>query len=258
MFHSFGTWGSHFHGSRSVAWTYLRDHIMKDCQKFNVCLNRVSAMNLSGLTIQQKTNIAVSMHLKKVSSATKDVYAHKDDNPSNWRLYKSWVVLQETVKIRFAAEKQQATSDADGDWGDVVITDNDVGVDKDAPILDNDGSSLGITKKENAKPSVFSGRDRAKRAIFRDEILAKRAKSVTDLVINEQTKAKAMIGLHDQAKVRNMRGLLQDPFVSSTMKKNYGQNRTDFGVGRCCCRNHRDGSARRWRKRKWRERRWKQ
>jgi hypothetical protein len=187
------------------------------------------AMNLSGVTMEQKKNIAVALHLKKISSSTKDVYNHKDDDPTAWRLYPSWVVLQETIKIRLSFEGKKAPEvdvdvdvDVDDDWKDEANNNDEKKKTDDNDKLgvpDNDRYSTNAMKKENVKSVVFSGRDRAKRAIFRDEILTKRSKSITELVINEKTKAKAMLGLHDQAKVRNMRGLLQDPFISAEMKK---------------------------------------
>ncbi|KAG7367739.1 hypothetical protein IV203_030410 [Nitzschia inconspicua] len=55
-------------GRRGVIWQFLRDTVTKECQKFNVSLNRVRNANLSGLTEEEKVNVAVASHLRKISS----------------------------------------------------------------------------------------------------------------------------------------------------------------------------------------------
>ncbi|KAG7369279.1 hypothetical protein IV203_032022 [Nitzschia inconspicua] len=86
-------------GRRGVIWQFLRDTVTKECQKFNVSLNRVRNANLSGLTEEEKVNVAVATHLRKISVG-ETLYSYKNFDKISWRFYGAWHVLKDTEKVR--------------------------------------------------------------------------------------------------------------------------------------------------------------
>ena len=75
-------------GSLGKAWNYVRDTVLKEVQKFNGTLNIVLHLGLSGVTHQQKVNIAVAVFLKKLKHGQTH-YEYRDFDPNTWRLCKS-------------------------------------------------------------------------------------------------------------------------------------------------------------------------
>ena len=71
---------------------HWKDKIARDIKKFNKALLLVFASKPTGVTEQEKVNIAVALHLKKADSASS---RHKDFQPHDWKFYKAWLVLKE-------------------------------------------------------------------------------------------------------------------------------------------------------------------
>ena len=66
----------------------MRDNVFGNLQKFNKAIRKVEVSNPSGVTEQQKINMAVAIHLGKTNKMD---YEFKDFDPFFWRLYKSWL-----------------------------------------------------------------------------------------------------------------------------------------------------------------------
>lgn len=94
-----GTWTDHAPGGTSgKIWNYICDTILKDVQHFYRALNLVLNMGLSGLTHEEKVNIAAAIFLKRVKEgATHHEYKGFDAN--KWRLFKAYLMLKETGKL---------------------------------------------------------------------------------------------------------------------------------------------------------------
>lgn len=88
-------WDRDPNGDNMIVWHYIRDTIMKETQKFNTALTQV--MYLSGLTNEEKINVAVAIFLKKTEPG-KNLQDYKEFDPNQWRLYKAWKVLKKCPK----------------------------------------------------------------------------------------------------------------------------------------------------------------
>jgi hypothetical protein len=210
-------------GSKSIVWYYLRDTLLKECQKFNGTYNKTLAMNLTGVSQQQIINIAVAMHQKLFTSEGKSVYAYKDSDPNCWRLYTSWVVLKETVKFK-APTTPKKPSEEILDSGFVVSIDEAEleqrnNSEESSTSLALETASLNTTSKDVASLSGFVGRDKAKKGIIQEQLLVKRTVAIEDLAETEKKKLKVMVGLHDQALVRNLYLIVNDNATDAATKE---------------------------------------
>jgi small ubiquitin-related modifier len=85
--------GTYHHRGPSV-WTYLRDSIFKDIKKFvNGALLLVSLSKPSGVTEQQKINVAVAIHMKKTNYMNHEYKNY--DATKEWRNYLAWIQLKD-------------------------------------------------------------------------------------------------------------------------------------------------------------------
>jgi len=110
-----GTWSDRDPGGDTAkVWCYIRDALLKDVQRFCRTLNVVLNMGLSGLTHQEKVNIAVALCLKKMKDGDTH-HQHKNFDPNKWRLCKACVALKQTGKL---AEPTASTRPSD------EVTDN--------------------------------------------------------------------------------------------------------------------------------------
>jgi hypothetical protein len=82
------------YGERGVSAVknFWSDNISRDCKKFNKSLIKVYASNPTGVTLEEKINIAVALHLKKADSASS---RHRGFNPNDWKYYRAWLVLKQ-------------------------------------------------------------------------------------------------------------------------------------------------------------------
>jgi hypothetical protein len=76
----------------SAVKNFFSDNISRDCKKFNKSLIKVYASRPTGVTNEEKINIAVAMHLKKADTASS---RHRDFPVNDWKFYKAWLVLKE-------------------------------------------------------------------------------------------------------------------------------------------------------------------
>ena len=76
----------------SAITNHWKEKISRDVKRFNKALLQVFASKPSGVTEQEKINIAVAIHVKKADNASS---RHRDFQPMDWVFYKSWLVLKE-------------------------------------------------------------------------------------------------------------------------------------------------------------------
>ena len=88
----------YFRGDR--VFPYLRDNVFPDVQKFNKARRIVEASSPSGVTDDQKINMAVAIHLRRTK---KMEYQFKDFNSTEWRFYSAWKELHKLPKFSFSA-----------------------------------------------------------------------------------------------------------------------------------------------------------
>ncbi|KAG7371558.1 hypothetical protein IV203_020128 [Nitzschia inconspicua] len=139
-------------GRRGVIWQFLRDTVTKECQKFNVSLNRVRNANLSGLTEEEKVNVAVASHLRR---------------------------FRAPQQSRLPSEEVASAVDAFDD--NSTLSDSPV----ESPV--DDVPVLSVSSKSSRR-----GRDKAKNDAFFNNILAKKTKILAEIRTEERRKADAM------------------------------------------------------------------
>jgi len=203
-----GTWSDRDpNGDTCKIWHYMRDTILKDVQKFYGALNAVLNMGLSGVTHQQKVNIAVAIFLKKVKDGSTH-YQHKDFDPNKWRLYKAYLILKETGKLAEPipasrpSEELAAQSDHPSESNKGFITDS---------------SQLKTTTRGRNK-SGFSGRDAAKKAQEREDDLKRKTSALRSFARTEKKKLKVMQDIEAQVKTQNIIAMLSHPAVSGNRR----------------------------------------
>ena len=78
---------------------YLRDNVFNSFHKFNKCLRHIYVCNPTGVTEQQKINMAAAVFNRKVKGLD---YAFKDYNAaSHWKMYQGWVAVRHLPKFSF-------------------------------------------------------------------------------------------------------------------------------------------------------------
>jgi hypothetical protein len=82
------------YGDRAISAVknFWSDSISRDCKKFNKSLMKVYASRPTGVTLEEKINIAVALHLKKADSASS---RHRSFPPNDWKFYQAWLVLKD-------------------------------------------------------------------------------------------------------------------------------------------------------------------
>jgi hypothetical protein len=63
---------------------HWKDQVSRDVKKFNKALLKVHSSNLSGVTHEEKVNIAVAINLGKTDVAS---YRHQDFEAKDWKFY---------------------------------------------------------------------------------------------------------------------------------------------------------------------------
>lgn len=90
-----------YHQRGDRVFPYLRDNVFPDVQKFNKARRLVELSCPSGVTEQQKVNMAVAIHLKE---STMMDYKYKDFDPYLWRFYSAWLQLRKLPKFAFGSD----------------------------------------------------------------------------------------------------------------------------------------------------------
>ena len=87
-----------FHHRGMRIYPYLRDNVFPQLQKFNKCLRHIYACNPTGVTEQQKINMAVAL-FKKVAKGMD--YEYKEYDTKNWKMYAGWLAVRHLPKFQF-------------------------------------------------------------------------------------------------------------------------------------------------------------
>jgi hypothetical protein len=88
-----------FHNRGFSAWAHLRDSVFRDVQKFNEALRIVYLSVPSGVTEEQKINMAVAIHMNKTKHMN---YDYKDYDSKKWRNYFAWLNLKDLPKFMYS------------------------------------------------------------------------------------------------------------------------------------------------------------
>jgi hypothetical protein len=200
-------------GTGCKVWHYVRDTIMKSFQKFNASLNAVMNMNLSGVSHQQKINIAVAYFLKQVKQDNTP-YDFKDfDAEKKWRLYKACLILKDTAKAappsavrRPSEEVTDASRNEDEEDNEGFLTDS-------ADSRNSTATSLNTTTR--GKQKSYKGRDAAKTALSKEEQQAKKVAALADFASTEKSKLQVIADLKLQVQAQNMIAMLSHPSVQT-------------------------------------------
>ena len=83
--------GTYHHRTPDGIWGFLRDTVLKDVQAFNKSLRLVYLSEPSGVSEEDKINMAVAIHKSKVERME---YRFKDYEARDWKCYDAWNVLK--------------------------------------------------------------------------------------------------------------------------------------------------------------------
>ena len=217
-----GTWTDRDpDGNACKVWHFVRNTILKDVQRFYRTLNAVLNMELSGVTHEQKVNIAVAMFLKKIQEG-KTHYDYRDFDANKWRLFKAYLVLKETGKLaeptpamqpsqELAAQQQRSEESG-------TCTDENEG-------FITDSSALKATTRRS-KTKSYSGRDAAKGKEKRELQLNKKVKALQSFARTKKKKLKVMNDIKTQVQTQNIVAMLSHPAVANNeaMSKRLARN----------------------------------
>jgi hypothetical protein len=178
------------YGERGVSavknfWT---DNIARDCMRFNKSLVKVYASKPTGVTLDEKVNIAVALHLKKADTASS---RHKDFPAGEWKYYQAWLVLKEhRAFIPPTAHQVEESVDLED------LEDDDDNDDADSPTGSGSGSSsvekrrlfntpvnaVSVTKKSMNDRGPGPGAKKTKRLAKEEEYRKKKTKLQESMV----------------------------------------------------------------------------
>lgn len=144
--------------SLSAVRNYWTDNIARDCKRFNKSLVLVYASRPTGVSIEQKINIAVALHLKKADTASS---RHRDFPPGDWKFYEAWLVLKEHRGFRPPSQEQiedqvELDDDDDDELPDAEGTGGEDSNSTPSDLSGNEGRRL-FTPGANVSVSVSNG-----------------------------------------------------------------------------------------------------
>lgn len=160
-------------------------------------------MGLSGVTYEQKVNIAVAMYLKRVKEG-QTPYDLRDFDASKWRLFKAYLVLKDTGKL---AEPTASTRPSDEVRTQVENT------------SESDANEGFITDSSTLKPRAgkggknFVGRDQAKKNEQREDYMKRKTIALEAFAGTEAKKLKVMEDIKTQVHTQNIIAMLGHPSV---------------------------------------------
>ena len=176
---------------------HWKDNISRDVKKFNKAILMVFRSKPSGVTEEEKINIAVAIHLKKADSASS---RHKDFQPFDWIYYRAWLVLKNHKAFVPPTPEQMEDEvviedSASPDSSDTAVADTDTTPTTlfETP-TPNAGKSRGPgpgSKKTRAK--AIEDEYKNKRTRIQEELLEVQKKRQSDfaMFVNNQAKAQA-------------------------------------------------------------------
>jgi hypothetical protein len=68
-----------------------KDLLSRNAKKFNTCLVRILKAKPTGVTEDQKVNMAITIHLGKIDTM---LYCFKDFEPNDWKYHQAWLILR--------------------------------------------------------------------------------------------------------------------------------------------------------------------
>jgi hypothetical protein len=196
-------------GRQGLVWKYVRDTILKDTQKFNATLNVVLNSGLSGISHDEKVNIAVAYHLNKIKDGDNKYDFKGFDSENKWRLFKAWYILKDTEKVAPPQEARHPTDEMSGQDEEIHDTDNE------GFITDSSGSNKSTLNSttRGKKRSSYQGRDAAKKDELRASHMDKKIKALDTIAATEKSKLKVIHDLKLQVQAQNMIAMLSHPTV---------------------------------------------
>ena len=87
-----------YHKRGKTGYPYLRDSVSSNVQKFQKALRSIYLSNTTGVMEQEKTNMAVAIHLKKVKNMD---YEMKHFDLNEWKFYGGWLHLNQIPKFAY-------------------------------------------------------------------------------------------------------------------------------------------------------------
>jgi hypothetical protein len=151
-------------------YAFIRDHLKPEMNKFNIALRAVVATQPTGVSEEEKINMAIAIHLQKT---TRMEYKYRNQNPHEWRYYEAWKVLRNTSKFRMP--QAGAVRGRDFDWN-VVNDENEPGNEKVAHADNQQDES----SNENLPENEAFHLKRASRGKAKGQKAAKKAKIVKE------------------------------------------------------------------------------
>jgi hypothetical protein len=159
----------HLRGSNSI-YGYLRDHVFKDCQRFNGSLRLVELAGLSGVTEQEKINIAVAIFLGRTKEPCKS-YEYRNYDPTTWTYYLAWNELRRSPKFSLdvSAVSQASTKSTTSDdpVSGLSSSDDELKTEKELTLerkAARGESGRGKSKKEAQDEYLREERDKKRKA----------------------------------------------------------------------------------------------
>jgi len=205
-----GTWTDRDpDGDTQKVWNYIRDTLLKDVQRFYRTLNMVLNMGLSGLTHQEKVNVAVALFLKRVKDGNTH-HQYKIFDPNKWRLYKAYVVLKQTGKLAeptAVVQPSQQVTDGDAEAADADTEENE---ENEGFITD---SSLKATTKGKGNRTIKCC-DAAKRLEEREAHMKRKTIALEAFADAEKKKLKVMEDTKTQVHTQNIVAMLNHPSIA--------------------------------------------
>jgi len=113
---------TYYHRGNSAIRNHYYD-LFHEIQKFNIAIRRVEVSNPTGVTLQQRINMAVAIH---VGLTNRMEYKYKDLNPArSWVRYSAWLLLQHLPKFSYNNSTAAAPTPPTSICENVVKEEND-------------------------------------------------------------------------------------------------------------------------------------
>ena len=151
-------------------YVFIRDHLKPEMNKFNIALRAVLATEPTGVSEEQKVNMAIAIHLEKTNHME---YKYKDQNPYEWKFFNAWRVLRTTSKFR--VPQAGAVRGRDYDWN---VVNNETVADNSQNVMENENVAYANNENsnENFPENEAFNLKRASRGKAKGQKATKRAK----------------------------------------------------------------------------------
>jgi hypothetical protein len=100
--------GRYHNRGKTALMTQWTDKIGREVRKFNKSLLKVYSAQMTGVTEEQKVNVAVSITMGKTDAPA---YRFKDYDANQWIYYRAWLVLRDHVMFRPPTPRVAVTVD---------------------------------------------------------------------------------------------------------------------------------------------------